>query len=211
MNIVEAISYIQFNNGGKRIPLKKAGEVCGVTEQTIGEYKKKDIPDEWKIKLEEKYGYKLPCEIHSSVDMAHKYVDIPYWDECETLSEKLKNPACTQVCKDLEVVINGLKAVPENLRIIAMPSDKMEGGERPIKYGDILIIDTSLTDISYSGIYFFIANNEVFVNRVDKSIDSVSFKFDNEKYAKKTYDFEQLKNANFKVIGRVLHNEWDAL
>lgn len=210
MNIIKAISYIQYLRG-EIISFKDAAIICKKSIATIDKYKSIDITDEMKEALETYFNCKLPCEEASSAELAHNYVDVPYWEECEKLSEKLKKASCTQVCKDMEIAVNDYGSKPENLRIIAMPSDKMDGGIRPIKYGDILIIDTSLTDISYSGIYFFTANDDVFVNRIEKRIDGIVFSFYNELTANITYSFDELKKANFKVIGRVIHNESEKL
>lgn len=210
MNIIKAISYIQYITG-EIISFTEAARVCGKTRVTIDKYKTQDITEEIKLALETEYDCKLPADDVNGNTLAHDYIDIPYWEGCSQFGDKLIVPDCAQISKDLEIVVNRYKAEKENLRIIAMPSDKMKGPFRPIKYGDILIIDISSTDISYSGIYFFTANNDVFVNRIDKGIDNVIFRFDNELYSEKSYSFEELENAGFKVIGRVIHVESENL
>lgn len=208
MNIIKAISYIQFNNNGILIPLKEAATVLNVSEKTIQNYKTKDIPQEWIKILEKKYGCKLPCEIASSTELAHNYMDVQYWEHCDSCKNKLRKASVTQVCVDAEVFVNDLNLTLENAFVIAMPSNTMDGGDRPIKYGDILLIDKSCTDISYSGIYFYVSEKtgEAFVNLIDKSLDRIYFKFKNIDYETKVYTQEQLDNAGFKVIGRVVHN-----
>lgn len=207
MNINRIISYIQFKKDIE-ITKKEIAEVVEKTEQTIYQYRKKDVPADWIEKIEKYYGCKLPLEDDTTENLAHNYFDLPYYEIIDESKHKIRKLSVLQVCQDAEILIRDLGVKPENARIIAMPSNKMEGGERPIKYNDILIVDTSLTDICYSGIYFFTTygGKDVYVNIIDKTVDKVLFKFKNDTYKTKEYTLEQLKSADFKVVGRVVHN-----
>ena len=90
-----------------------------------------------------------------------------------------------------------------------MPGDKMDGGVKPYRNGNILVIDKTQTDISLSGVYFFTTNNneEVFVNNFRKTpFGQVVFGFDNPKYENYEVSLEEFQNANINFFGRVIHN-----
>lgn len=141
-----------------------------------------------------------------------KYVVIHYWDGCVDCKEKIINPYFSELMLDMQKIINVYGANPENLAIISMLGDEMDGGTFPIKNNDILVIDTSINDLSSTGIYFCISDNGLFVRRLAQLIgdDSIYISVDNPLYAdvlNKTLSNDQLNSMGFKVIGKVIGNE----
>ena len=146
-------------------------------------------------------------------NLAGKYIKIPYWDGCPECSEKIRNPFITECIEDLQVIIHQWKRNPEDLKVIAMPGDEMDGGAYPLRNQDILIIDTSQTDISNSGVYFITTQNCTIVSvrrlleRMDGDILST---VDNPLYAEKLENIwtkKELEEMDFKVIGRIIKNK----
>ena len=207
MNIVQIQGYIQFKKGVE-VTKREIAEAVEKTEQSVYPYSDKDVPEDWLEKIENYYEIKLPCETYTTARRALGYVDIPYWEGVEHYP-LLFNPKCTQVNKDMEIIFGWWNSKIENLRVVAMPSNKMDGGEKGIKQGQILIIDISKTDISVGGEFLYIANDDACINIIDKKLDRVVFKYRNSENEPEEYKFEQLKKAKFKVIGRVIHNECD--
>ena len=123
--------------------------------------------------------------------------------------EKLKNSFSTSDWNDREKINLAWQKNEEDLYIIAMPGDKMDGGIYPLRNGDLLVIDTSQTDISNSGIYFYTTNNneEVFVNNFRKKFDgSIVLGYSSPKYDDTIVSMEQLEAAGINIVGRVIKN-----
>lgn len=134
--------------------------------------------------------------------------EIKYFEH-QNLKTNIKSPAITSIWFDSELVTNIWRKDPKNLRIITMLGDKMDLGEYPLKNGDILIIDTSETDITKAGIYAFTThnNNYMFINGVNRRYDGMCrFYFTNQMYPEKVLSDEDIKNADIKIIGRVIKN-----
>lgn len=138
---------------------------------------------------------------------------IPYWEGCCESAEKLKRDDFTDLKLDIEL-IKSWNAKPENLCIIAMPGDDMDGGDFPIKNKDLLIIDTSRNDPYESGIFFATShgNSRVYVRRIfEKNSKEKSYytSIDNPIYKSvidKIWTEQQWKEADIKIIGRVITN-----
>lgn len=94
----------------------------------------------------------------------------------------------------------------ENLRIVTMAGNYMDGGDKPIPDGAHLIIDISSTDINRSGIYAYITNAGFFVNQIKlKANGNVDIINQNISCGKgSTYLPSELEKMGFKVIGRVI-------
>lgn len=166
------------------------------------------------LKYEEMLILEQAFKINSQLDKnstntIRDMVEIQYWDEVPEVSYKVRNPLVTSLWLDRELITNIWKRDIKNLRIISMPGDKMDGGDYPLRTGDILLIDISKRDITESGIFFFSTNNNqnLFVNTINVRLDgSVAMTFNNKKYEQKTPTMQQLKDIDFKVIGRMVKN-----
>ena len=135
-------------------------------------------------------------------------VEIIYFENPELLGS-IKNPKISSVWLDKELVHDVWNRDEKNLRVMQMPGDVMFGGDTPIKNQDILIVDTSITDIMLSGVYAFTTRNDnfIFINCIKQKIDGqVLFYYWNKNYDDVIYTHSDLERIGFKVIGRVIKN-----
>lgn len=134
-------------------------------------------------------------------------IEISYWEE---LPENLKNPKIMSVWFDREIIENAWGMSAEHLCIIPMVGDKMAHYWYPIYNNDILIVDTSQDYIMGNGVYFatsrnntrfwiremqILINNDVQVKGFAPSGDTT-----------KVISADTLKEADFKIIGKVIKN-----
>ena len=203
LNVSEVVAIATLRLGREVSRLEIANALETSAQWAI---KNKDLPlsDEQIEKIEEVLGIKLLV-----TSMYPGKIELKYWGEGLPCEEKLKNPAINSVLMDREIINTDWATDEKELNIIAMPGDKMDGGVKPYRNGNILVIDKTQTDISLSGVYFFTTNNneEVFVNNFRKTpFGQVVFEFDNPKYENYEVSLEEFQNANINVIGRVIHN-----
>ena len=160
-------------------------------------------------KLEKNLGISLAPSGAISPASSSGKIELHYWGKGLPCEEKLQNPLVSSMWFDREVINGGWQKDAHNLSIIAMPGDKMDGGDIPFKNGDILVIDETQTDISISGVYFYTTNNDedVFVNNFRKRFDGkIVLGFTNSKYEDSIVTIDQLEAAGYKVVGRVIKN-----
>ena len=133
--------------------------------------------------------------------------DVPYW---EGLPEDLRRPQITEVYSDLQLINTDWLSKPENLRTIPMLGDSMNTYSVPLKNKNMLIFDTSITDINKSGVYLFTTNNgnNLYIRflslNMDGSVKITAYK--NNEQITKTLTSEQQEEYDFKVIGRIIIN-----
>ena len=200
-----ALASLQLNREVARTEL---AEALDITRQYANDIKNKPLTQEQIAKIEKALKVNLSPTISSNSNPTGK-IEIQYWGKGLPCEEKLKNPLVTSMWFDREVINDVWKKDEHNLSIIAMPGDKMDGGDIPFKNGDILIIDRTQTDISISGIYFYTTNNDedVFVNNFRKRFDgTVVLGYTNSKYNDSTVTIGELESAGYKVVGRVIKN-----
>ena len=200
-----ALASLQLNREVARIEL---AEALGIVRQYANSIKDKPLTQEQITKIEEKLKVNLSPTTSSNSSSTGK-IELQYWGKGLPCEEKLKNPLVTSMWFDREVINDVWKKDEHNLSIIAMPGDKMDGGDIPFKNGDILIIDRTQTDISISGIYFYTTNNDedVFVNNFRKRFDgTVVLGYTNSKYNDSNTTIGELEAAGYKVVGRVIKN-----
>ena len=202
----------------KEISRNQIGSIIGLSRQTTHRHKDRELEESDIVRLEEEFGICIPRDfsivenVQSGEDLSGRFVNIPYWHDEKCENDKIKDKLVTSIVLDLELVVHKLNCDPENLRIIAMPGEEMDGGTYPLKNGDILLIDTSQIDYSNSGVYFVTTQNNkmVFVRRLlELMYGSVSSSVDNPIYAphvNKTLTQKQLTEIDFKIVGRVIKN-----
>lgn len=202
----------------KEVTRNQIGSVIGLSRQTVHRNKDRKLEEKDIIKLEKEFDISIPRTYSiieratSDKDLSRRFVDIPYWHDEKCENQKIKDKSVTSIVLDLELITHKLNCRPENLRIIAMPGEEMDGGTYPLKNGDILLIDTSQKDYSNSGVYFVTTQNNkmVFVRRLlELMYGSISSSVDNPIYApqvNKTLTQKQLEEIDFKIIGRVIKN-----
>lgn len=199
-----AIASLQLNREVSRTEMAEALEI---SRQYANNIKDRTLSEDQIAKIEKALKINL-CPISSNSASSDK-IEIHYWGKGLPCEEKLKNPYINSMWFDREVINNGWQKDENNLNIIAMPGDKMDGGDIPFKNGDILLIDKTQTDISISGIYFYTTNNneDIFVNNFRKRFDgTIVLGFTNSKYEDSIVTIDQLEAAGYKVIGRVIKN-----
>lgn len=135
--------------------------------------------------------------------------EIVYYEN-ESLGDLIRHPDVTSVWKDRQVLYHKWKKKEENLRAISMFGDSMDGGARPIKSGDMLIIDITETNPLASGIYAYTTaqKGKLYVSYIKEYMGEVTFTFANPMCgASITKTTEELESKGFKIIGRVIHND----
>lgn len=134
-------------------------------------------------------------------------IEINYW---EHLPEELKKSKVASVWFDKEIVENDWEMSAEKLCIIPMVGDKMSRYWYPIRSGDILIVDMSQDYIMGNGVYFATSrNNTRFWIREMQVLfnNNIEFKgFSPSGDTTKVISSEQLQEAGFKIIGKVIKN-----
>lgn len=216
MLITEALQTIQ-EHVNRPISQTEIAQILGTTSVAINKRitRSSELKVSEAIKLVNHYGYNLFNDfiqndnlLPNSPQNRQDSVEIVYYEN-PTLDKTIKNPLITSLWLDRELVRDIWKKDETNLRTIKMPGDVMNGGERPIKNRDMLIIDLSSTDILSSGIYAYTTNDDnfIFINGIKQKVDgSVKFYYWNKTYSEAVYKLDDLKKINFKVIGRVIKN-----
>lgn len=134
-------------------------------------------------------------------------IEIEYWKE---LPKELKNPKIVSCWFDREIIENAWGMSAEHLCIIPMVGDKMTHYWYPIRSGDILIVDTSQNHIMGNGVYFATSRNNTHFwiremqNLINDDIQVKGFAPSGETV--KVFNQAQLKEVDFKIIGKVIKN-----
>lgn len=161
------------------------------------------------------YKKEIDENLISTVRQKSDVFAIPYWEGCNECFDRLKRDDFTDLKLDIEL-IKSWNVKPEDLRIIAMPGEEMNGGEMPIANKDLLVIDINRNNPYESGVFFVTSHNcqRVYVRRlmetlnekgqsvVFSTVDNVIYKKAIEKYWTK----EMRKEADIRIIGRVITN-----
>lgn len=134
-------------------------------------------------------------------------INIPYWSK---LPNELKIPDFAFVTAERNVIKNHWHLDPEYLRIVTMVGDKMTNYWYKINENDILIIDTSHNFIRGNGVYFATSRNNTrfWIREMQALInDDIQIKgFAPSGETTKVFTQEQLKQVDFKIIGKVIKN-----
>ncbi len=215
MNLVTAISIIQLHTG-EELTKKDFAKKVEVTEQAIQPYRKnnkKQIPESWIELLVKEYGNIFPSD-EKTINSSNKYVSVPYFSVGNAeFDEKLRSEKYTEFLLDLQFVIDkNLK--PENLVVVSMMGEDMDGGFYPLKNKDILLVDTSKNEIYQSGVFFCTSHGHTraYVRRIIEKMTNDVYcvtTVDNPQYKtiiEKKWTIEDWKAADIKVIGRVIKN-----
>lgn len=107
---------------------------------------------------------------------------------------------------DKRMLKNILGLNPQNLSIVRATGNSMDGGNKPIKDRDFLLVDSTLKE-GDGKVFVFKENNELFVKQLrfnmDDSIEIISF---NPEYAPRILTADQLMFNPIEIIGRVVWN-----
>lgn len=135
------------------------------------------------------------------------FINIPYW---ELLPNNLKSLEVDYIPVQKKVIEIGWKLNPDTLRIVPMVGDKMTAFWYHINEDDLLIIDTAQNEILGNGVYFATSQNNTrfwvreMQNLINNDVQIKGYAFSGETV--KTFTREQLKDVDFKIIGKVIKN-----
>lgn len=157
--------------------------------------------------------------LYYNVDLINNHItntsgdryEIPYYINDDLITD-LRLPDITTIWMDRELIENRWKRKKENLRVVTMLGDKMDGGNRPIHIDDVLLMDVSDRDVTKAGVYAFTTYDDkyMYINNVYRKFDGTySFTFANPKYPEKILTNADVENAHMRVVGRVFINLTD--
>ena len=196
----------------QKITYDDIAKSLGITKSAVGNRiaRKQPLKD-WEIlKLDETFFYKMSDD-DINTDAKHRTVgdriEIGYWDG---LPDELKKPKITSVWFDREIVENDWEMSADNLCIVPMIGDKMTRYWYPIMSGNMLIVDTSQSYIMGNGVYFATSRNNTrfWIREMQALInDDILIKgFAPSGDTQKTFTQEQLREVDFRIIGKVIKN-----
>lgn len=189
------------------IPQSELCKILNLKQSTMSNRQQRNSAfKDVEISLLEKHYNVILSENSSGVVIGDR-VEITYWDQ---LPKDLYNPKIASVWFDREIIENDWKISPENLCIIPMIGDKMTNYWYPIRNNDILMIDTSHNYIMGNGVYFATSrNNTRFWIRemqilLDQTMEIKGYSPSGD--TSKVFNSQDLQQADFKIIGKVIKN-----
>jgi len=158
------------------------------------------------VKIENHIGYKI---FRSEGLMNYDEIKIPYIEIEGENNESYVHPNVQhQVPFDQGIIEKIWALKPENLRIMTMHGNNMNAGDYPLRNNDILVVDITGRDISRPGIYVYkSAKSGITVSGVQQKQNGSLILINlDKKYPDEEYTAEELKQIDFKVVGRVVKN-----
>lgn len=207
MKLIEAISIIQLKKK-KRIKNSDIAIKLGVSRQYISGLENEDLTQNFIEKLEAAYGIMFDhANIGNTLDGSF---EIPYWDGVKDF-EFAKRTDITSMYEDKEF-IRSLNKECDNIRLIRVFNKKMDGGIYPYRENDIAYLDLGETDCRDGGVYLFSTKTggkkHLFIAQLNPNIDGdIVITYRNAVTLQKVRTLEQLKEVNFKIIGRIFYNK----
>lgn len=207
MKLIVAISIIQLKKK-KRIKNSDIATKLGVSRQYISGLENEDLTQNFIEKLEAAYGIMFDhANIGNTLDGSF---EIPYWDGVKDF-EFAKRTDITSMYEDKEF-IRSLNKECDNIRLIRVFNKKMDGGIYPYRENDIAYLDLGETDCRDGGVYLFSTKTggkkHLFIAQLNPNIDGdIVITYRNAVTLQKVRTLEQLKEVNFKIIGRIFYNK----
>ena len=145
--------------------------------------------------------------------------EIPYWEGCKDCIQDLTSPLLLRPkIEDRQQIEKVWVREPNNLRLIALPDNRMDGGCLRYRQGDLVCIDIADNNQANEGIYFYIyrgknSKSKKFVASVAKM--RINFDGNTEVVVENPLDpskrvkilnAETIMESNFKIVGRVIFN-----
>lgn len=154
--------------------------------------------------------YKVLSQFYLNETAQDKF-EIKYWKDAYKYGNKFINPFVRSKWGDKEMALTQWKKEPENICIIAMPGDRMNGGERAFKNKDVLCVDVSENTVAGGGYYLITTNSgaDAFVCAISKRFDGAyRVFFTNPLYSADEYTVtkEEAQKRGVKIVGRIFHN-----
>lgn len=207
MKLIEAISIIQLKTK-KRIRNSDIAEKLGVNRSYITEVEKSDLTQNFIERLEVAFNVVFDHKtVGNTLDGSF---EIPYWEGIKDFEFARRNDI-SSMWEDKNF-IHSLNKNCENIRLIRIFNKKMDGGLYPYKENDIAYVDLGETDCRDGGVYLFTTKTggkkHLFIGMLNPNIDGDTvITYKNAVTLQKTRTPEELKEVNFKIIGRVFYNK----
>lgn len=151
--------------------------------------------------------FELPTRLFfHEADIPHT-IPIEYWDEAKVRLER--NPNMQKYYMDFEIAYSyNRRFDKDDFRIICMRGDKLAGGQMWCRDRDVLLLDTTKTDISKPGLYAYQCEdgNYVAMAWIEQTPEGVWFRYTNKEYEDELRTPRFLDEVKFKVIGRIVKN-----
>ena len=193
----------------ENIPYSEFANALGIQVCTVQKRIKSNaiISNEDKIRLREYFHID-----DAAVLCKNKIIKLEYYKN-DKITNIIRNPRLeefyigTQLVRNLWDVQN-----TDSLKLISMPGDKMEGPpshQFHIRSRDVLLMDTSLTNINFNGIYAYetLGGTKIQVSHVSVNDDGTTrFYYTNPMYKEQFRTPERLKELEFKVVGKIIKN-----
>lgn len=210
ITIIELQSTLQKLKN-RRVSYTEIGYALGTGRSNISKRVSEGskIKDYELVKIEQYFNvdFGKQTAVNNSISKNNDIIKIPYFD---WLPEELKNPKYPDVIARPHSIEDWGNI--DNLRIVAMNGDKMEHFWYRIRNKDVLLIDTNETKINNngSGVYFATSRNNTkfWVREMTETIDDgIEFKaYAPSGVTVRVLSKEQLADADFRIIGRVIKN-----
>ena len=194
-----------------KINTTEIADILGVPVRTLytRSYRNSEVTPIELRKIEEFYNVALLEDGIKSLEvfpLNFGIMTIPFWED---LPEDLK-VSDISVIVPTDLIKNHWYLNPDNLRVVPMVGDKMTNYWYRINENDILIIDTSHNFIRGNGVYFATSRNNTrfWIREMQALInDDIQIKgFAPSGETTKVFTQEQLKDVDFKIIGKVIKN-----
>lgn len=205
MKVREAIAEITALKKQK-ITYEQLGHALNLTRQRIGQMLENELSELQLYKLENYFDINLTAVKSNASE--NEIIKIPYID---WLPEEMKNPKYSYVPAQ-RMSLYDWSADIDSLRIVAMNGDKMEFFWYRIRNKDVLLVDTSERKVNNngSGVYFATSRGKTkfWIREMTETIDDgIEFRA----YAPsgdtvRSYTKQQLIDADFRILGRVIKN-----
>lgn len=210
VTIIELQSTLQKLKN-RRISYTEIGYALGTGRSNISKRVSEGskIKDYELVKIEQYFNVELSKQNGKSVCQNNDIIKIPYWSE---LPEELKHPEYSCVIAQKTSIEQDWNLKSENLCITVMNGDAMENFWYKIRNNDVLIVDTSETKINVNGcgVYFVTSrNNSMFWIREMQALYNGDIEFHSYSPSgvkTRVLTQLQLKEADFKVVGKVIKN-----
>ena len=202
MKLIELLAYIQLYKKEK-FGVAELAQVLNVSRQNIDKMKDRDLTPAFIERVENS----MNIDILSN--MRDTYF-VPYWEGVKDFPN-IKSPLLRNLSFDKEFIHNIWKKNHNDLRLIRMIGDELDGGTYNIRHGDILLFTLKEKSLNASGVYVYTTETNgvknLYISGVRQCIDgNYKFFFTNPTYegTDKIYSVQQMQEMKLSVIGRVL-------
>ncbi len=195
----------EMSNFAKRI---------GYTRSYLYKVRRKPLTQSFIEAVELNIGKKLAVkgassELHTIGDGT----EIIYWEKCSDFGEFTKTPKIRTAWDDKEIIKGYWYTLSKNIRLIRIFDDRMVTKDGLMQEDAVVELDITQTDYTNGGVFLYSAKiNNFKILRIARIAirpfeGVVVFSWNNsEKYPPKSYSLDELKEKEFKIHARVLHD-----